>query len=284
MTHPAVLPVPEADRLEAFERELQDRYDAEHAGKRLWRGHREWWLEDLGPRHELRLLGFLQRFDHLIGWREKRCLDMGCGSGAALIALTALGAHAIGIDKQAVGADLALGEKRAALYGMTLDVSEGDGTRLTFDDASFDVVYSTSVAEHVKDIRTYLAEAWRVLRPGGWFILSTDNRAALREGHTGLWLVHWLPYATFRALANVKMGKPWNAPLEVYPRSYRFYRRIAIASGFRVEAGRLDSLLLAPPEASSTMKRRIAALAKASHLPLEAFLPGTLIICRKPAI
>jgi SAM-dependent methyltransferase len=42
-------------------------------------------------------------------------------------------------------------------------------------DEGFDVVLSTQVLEHVEDPRLYLAECFRVLRPGGQLLLSTHG-------------------------------------------------------------------------------------------------------------
>lgn len=49
-----------------------------------------------------------------------------------------------------------------------------DGT-LPLDDDSFDAVLSTQVLEHVTDPGVYLAECFRVLRPGGRLLLSTHG-------------------------------------------------------------------------------------------------------------
>lgn len=43
------------------------------------------------------------------------------------------------------------------------------------EDASFDVVLSTQVLEHVADPALYLSECFRVLRPGGQLLLSTHG-------------------------------------------------------------------------------------------------------------
>jgi SAM-dependent methyltransferase len=43
------------------------------------------------------------------------------------------------------------------------------------EDASFDIVLSTQVLEHVRDPRLYLSECFRVLRPGGRMLLTTHG-------------------------------------------------------------------------------------------------------------
>ena len=61
-----------------------------------------------------------------------------------------------------------------------IDIQKGDGVdeimdanALTFDDASFDVVVSTSMLEHDAAFWKTLPEVGRVLRPGGYLILTT---------------------------------------------------------------------------------------------------------------
>ena len=47
---------------------------------------------------------------------------------------------------------------------------------LPFEDESFDCVVSFQVIEHIKRDKEFVSEVWRVLKPGGRFIVSTPNR------------------------------------------------------------------------------------------------------------
>jgi SAM-dependent methyltransferase len=47
---------------------------------------------------------------------------------------------------------------------------------LPYDDATFDVIYSDWVIEHVEDVRMFTSEVFRVLKPGGWFCARTPNK------------------------------------------------------------------------------------------------------------
>lgn len=61
-----------------------------------------------------------------------------------------------------------------------------DGT-LPVPDASYDVVLSTQVLEHVDDPRSYLAECHRVLRPGGRLLLSTHGHMIYHPDPDDFW-------------------------------------------------------------------------------------------------
>lgn len=76
-----------------------------------------------------------------------------------------------------------------------------DGRALPFRDASFDVVHSSAVLEHVGDRqkqRRFICELTRVARRAAF--LTTPNRWFPIEFHTILPLVHWLPAHLFRRL------------------------------------------------------------------------------------
>lgn len=55
----------------------------------------------------------------------------------------------------------------------------GDATCISFPDATFDAVVSLDVIEHIKDDKQFLSEFFRILKPGGRFLLGTPNRNRL---------------------------------------------------------------------------------------------------------
>ena len=73
-----------------------------------------------------------------------------------------------------------------------LDVVIVPGKPLPLPDASFDLVLSTQVLEHVADVDWYLGEARRVLKPDGRLILTTH----------GFFQDHGCPYDFFRWTAD----------------------------------------------------------------------------------
>jgi SAM-dependent methyltransferase len=50
-----------------------------------------------------------------------------------------------------------------------------DMTRSVLQDDSFDLVVAIEVLEHVQEDRLFVENVRRVLRPGGWFVMTTPN-------------------------------------------------------------------------------------------------------------
>ncbi len=88
-------------------------------------------------------------------------LDLACGTGVAAAAAAGRGAQPVGLDFSAAMLSVA----RAAHPQIRFE--EGDAEALPFADASFDAVVSNFGVHHVPDPVQALAQARRVLRPGG---------------------------------------------------------------------------------------------------------------------
>lgn len=111
--------------------------------------------------------------------RGARVLDVGCGTGASLQALTA----AVGTEGRAVGLDLSLGmlrEARRALGGeAALVAADGCSFGGTFRE-DFDAVLYNAVLFLLPDARASLASAHQVLRPGGVVLVANLEGAFAR--------------------------------------------------------------------------------------------------------
>lgn len=75
---------------------------------------------------------------------------------------------------------LAIATRRAADLGREADLHLGDAQALEFPDASFDSVLCTFALCTIPDDRAAVAEAFRVLRPGGRFLLLEHVRSPVR--------------------------------------------------------------------------------------------------------
>lgn len=94
---------------------------------------------------------------------DGRVLDVGCGVGHSFELLA---------PRETVGVDL----EPAVLVGQERETHVADMRALPFPDASFESVLSVQSLEHVPDPERALAEARRVLAPGGVAVFVTPNR------------------------------------------------------------------------------------------------------------
>jgi len=124
----------------------------------------------------------------------KRILEIGSGTGMLVVrGRTAHGLDLWGIEPSAgeYSATLDVGRRLLAHYGLPPDtIREAPGEAIPYPDASFDLVYSSNVLEHVRDPQAVIDEAVRVLKPGGDLLIVVPNYGSWWEGHYG---ILWLP-------------------------------------------------------------------------------------------
>ena len=121
-----------------------------------------------GPRRRL-LVRLLERAEER---GASAAVDLGCGCGGFLAELARRYAVVVGID--AYGESLAVARSRAA--GAVL--VEGDACRVPLAGDQFDLAVALDVLEHLEPARL-LREARRLVRPGGWLLVSVPAYAAL---------------------------------------------------------------------------------------------------------
>ena len=120
-------------------------------------------------------------------------LDLACGSGHQTLAWSERGFRVTGLD---FDRDLLIaGRARLARAGAPAAAwTQADATTLPFRSGSLDVVFNNSLLEHVPAWRAVLAEAARVLRPGGVFVMYTTNRACpVQQEVNHFPFYSWLP-------------------------------------------------------------------------------------------
>lgn len=111
--------------------------------------------------------------DALAGFpRNARVLEIGVGGGFNLAALEQLGFTSLyGLDLTSTS--LTVAARRSPLSRL----ATADAASLPFQDGAFDVLLSCDLIEHLPEMDQHLAEARRVLRPGGAYLIKTPNRA-----------------------------------------------------------------------------------------------------------
>jgi ubiquinone/menaquinone biosynthesis C-methylase UbiE len=110
-------------------------------------------------------------------WRDKRILDVGCGTGAIL--------QRLGNPAKNVGIDLAPEAVSFSKQRGLNNVRQGDICALPFSDASFDAVICSSVLYHqwVANVEGAVREMQRVLCPGGVALINVPAFPFLRSRH-----------------------------------------------------------------------------------------------------
>lgn len=112
--------------------------------------------------------------------KARRILEAGCGTGFWLNLLAPAVTAAFGMDYSS--GMLALARERS----VPLRLSRGDAVHFPYADNFFDLVYCVDAIHHFGDQRAFIADAFRVLRPGGALaVLGSDP-------HSGddTWYVH----------------------------------------------------------------------------------------------
>jgi SAM-dependent methyltransferase len=167
-------------------------------------------------------------------------VDLGCDDGY----LTARLAARVGADR-VQGVEIV--EERARLAEERgVDVERADlNAQLPFADRTFDVVCSNQVIEHLRDTDLFVSEVFRILRPGGYAVISTENLASWHN--IASLLFGWQPFS----LTNVShrsgsIGNPlalhrgeafeWKSWEHVRVFAYRGLSELFTAHGFVVES------------------------------------------------
>ncbi len=144
-----------------------------------------------------------------------RMFDLGCGSANVADRLHGLRFEYVGMDFG--GPHIAYARTKYAGHEGTMRTMfvRGDGERLPVADGTVDVVVMSEVIEHLLRPENAVWEIARILRPGGVFVMTTNNasEAPLKSplSHLGAWLEKGLG-ATFPSLIS---SRPWVWPERV---------------------------------------------------------------------
>jgi len=145
-----------------------------------------------------------------------RVLDWGTGKGHISYLLRKAGFTVVSCDLQSGGDDSTFGQRTPIIEEQGIDVVPlARECELPFADASFDLVVSFGVLEHVRDDQGSLKEIRRVLKPGGLFFFC--------------FLPYWLSWT--QRMAHLR-GNRYHPVLY----SIRDVRRLAQGAGFELDS------------------------------------------------
>lgn len=107
--------------------------------------------------------------------RGERVVEIGSGMGAAMIVAARTGAEVVAIDPTPYMRRI-LGLRRLAQAGRSrIRVVDGAAENIPAADGSVDALWSVNTMHHWADLDRALAEAHRVLRPGGRLLLVDED-------------------------------------------------------------------------------------------------------------
>jgi 2-polyprenyl-6-hydroxyphenyl methylase / 3-demethylubiquinone-9 3-methyltransferase len=107
----------------------------------------------------------------------RSAIDVGCGAGLLAEPLARMGANVTGVD----AAPENIAAARAHASGQGLSIAYHAGELAALPPATFDLLTSMEVVEHVTDPAAFIGDLAARLAPGGLMILSTPNRTTLSK-------------------------------------------------------------------------------------------------------
>lgn len=103
---------------------------------------------------------------------EAKLLDLGCSNGGFVMEV----AEKIG-TKKVFGIDIDESEAKKGLTKYQGDLNEP----FPVPGEEFDVVSASQIIEHLGDTDSFVKEIYRVLKPSGYLVISTENLASLHN-------------------------------------------------------------------------------------------------------
>jgi 2-polyprenyl-3-methyl-5-hydroxy-6-metoxy-1,4-benzoquinol methylase/uncharacterized protein YbaR (Trm112 family) len=158
---------------------------------------------------------------------ERHCtvLDVGCAQGRSTFHLAGLGAHLVGFDVSKRCIRVARARSRESRCGDASFIC-ADVASFPFKSSTFDYVLVYGVLHHVADPARTCVEIARVLKPGGTYLGSENNRTVFRPVFDLLQRLRpeWHELAGPEALISARTLRTWMdaAGLRLEARSHTF--------------------------------------------------------------
>ncbi|MBQ9083462.1 MAG: class I SAM-dependent methyltransferase [Clostridia bacterium] len=155
--------------------------------------------------------------------KDATVLDIGCGGGANIRKMLALcpQGHVSGVDYSLVSVEKSRQVNRKAIADGRCDIVEGSALSLPFSGERFDMVTAFETVYFWPEIETCFGEAYRVLAPGGCFMICNESNGETSKDdkwvemiggmtiYTGDQLRTFLANAGFTDIHMDKNAKGW---------------------------------------------------------------------------
>ncbi len=136
-----------------------------------------------------------------------RCLDVGCGMGETTRQLA--GKLDKGVELTGVDQDPNLIDVARSVHGPAdgkITFKQGDAAHLSFEDQTFDFVFTRYLLHHLDDPRAVIAEMLRVCKSGG-IVAIQEPDCAKQYCYPESWAYEKIPDIYSRVLANPFIGR-----------------------------------------------------------------------------
>lgn len=202
------------------------------------------------------------------GWSSRPgddLLDVGCSTGALLIATSARYRRVVGVDVALRW--LAVGRIRLRDAGIAATLVCANAESLPFASGAFGAVTALDTLEHVRDAPLALRESHRVSAVGAPLLCTANNRLApMPEPNIHLWGVSYVPRRWQPAYVRWRRG-------DLHPYGIRLLtpgelRRGAEAAGYADVT--VEPAAMVAPHAVGLFARLVTAYETARRLPLIA--------------
>jgi ubiquinone/menaquinone biosynthesis C-methylase UbiE len=202
----------------------------------------------------------------------KSAIDLGCGGGQNCIALNRAGAKTTGVDFSAEQLNQAklLAETEKA----KIDFVAGDLTSLPLaDNNNYDLAISACAMAFVKDLRTAFKEVFRILKPGGKFIVSVMHPMQyIIDGDKDTMFFNSAYPFNSRLLRWTWDFDDRSIPFQHYLRSISEYHNSLVQTGFVIKEILEPKPTLRTPHKSFSREIMIQYRYIAEHLPITLIL------------
>jgi ubiquinone/menaquinone biosynthesis C-methylase UbiE len=157
----------------------------------------------------------LKLLDELGLPNHAKVLEIGCGAGMLTKAIAHRGYHVSALDSAPAMKDLT--DRRAKAAGLSNFVSTSleDVHDLSFNDNTFDMAFALGVLPWLHSPEKAMQEIQRVVKPGGYFIVTIDNKWRLNHVLDPRWnpALELPRRAAKSLLETLRLRKPKTVPV-----------------------------------------------------------------------
>lgn len=105
-------------------------------------------------------------------------LEVGYGSGILLPTLARIGNSVYGVD---IDSDPGKVKSNLERLGINASLAKGDIRKTDYSDGKFNLIIAISVLEHIRDLEPVIKEIFRILTPGGIFLVGMPRVDSFME-------------------------------------------------------------------------------------------------------